>query len=400
LIIVGFQTPPPSAEGVDPYHCTGHEEYNWRHEEAILNKLPQYRCAVPIDGFGPLRHHFLWHRSLPQHHAESSESSGSTKGAPLTPHKPHHPLLLVGEFWEYLRLFRELASSSGFDVVCPSVPGMGFSDSPSHRGFGIKKAAEGLHILMNRLGYTEYIIHCSGYLGYALARMLSILYPQSIKGIHITDAVLQPPTWGRMPGKKLKLQCSKMFGTPWSKDEVQRISTVRSARDPGLDDQSGKSWQQKLVWEYALTDSPMGLLSWVVGRIRKGATSKYTWTYSEILTAFMYYWISGPRDFMRILETSRKLGELDMIAQAHSTVPIGIFIPSDRRLPADYLEMIGKVVQETTPKVAGRWVAWEIPHDLAEAVRKFWAVIEGMKPPITRRPPIAEKSSDQSERSS
>ena len=110
----------------------------------------------------------------------------------------------------------------------------------------------------------------------------------------------------------------------------------------------------------------------------------------------MYYWISGPRDFMRILETSRELGELDVIARAHSTVPIGTFIPSDRRLPADYLEMIGKVVHETTPKVAGRWVAWETPHDLAEAVRKFWAVIEGTKPPVTRRPPVVEKASDRS----
>jgi hypothetical protein len=162
---------------------------------------------------------------------------------------------------------------------------MGWSDSPSHRGFGIKKAAEGFHILMNRLGYTEYIVHGSGYLGYALARMLSILYPQSIKGIHITDVVLQPPTWRRMAGKKMKLQCSKVLGTPWSKDEVQRISTVRSAKDPGLDDQTERSRQQKLVWEYALTDSPIGLLSWVVGRIRKGATSKVCFAHSPSTTS-------------------------------------------------------------------------------------------------------------------
>jgi pimeloyl-ACP methyl ester carboxylesterase len=359
--------------------CLGHERYNWRHQEAILNKFPQFRCAIPITGFGMLRHHFLWHRT--HHSGYSTASSVVTAASPLK----YLPLVLVGEFWEYQNLFCKLSEEeSAFDVVCPSVPGMGFSDPPASPAFGIRKAAEGLHKLMLKLGYSEYVVHGSGYLGFALARMLSLDFPRAVKGIHLTDLVIHPPSWSRKPGKMLKLQWGKLTGKPWAR------LTEAVAKNEELEDLMVLTG--RLTWGYALTDSPMGLLSWVSGRLRKGITDKvwcisffqyhlpprfteisrkHEWSHSEILSAFMYYWITGPSDFINLFDTAHKHGELDEVAEKWSPVPIGTYLPAERSLPKDYVALIGKLMFETKVEMSARWLAWEEPAALAVAVRGF-----------------------------
>ena len=90
--------------------------YDWRRQEAALNRLPQYR--IELDG---LRIHFVHVRG---------------KGA-----KPL-PLIIShgwpGSFVEMARLIPLLAdpaahggsAEDAFDVVVPSLPGYGFSDRP------------------------------------------------------------------------------------------------------------------------------------------------------------------------------------------------------------------------------------------------------------------------------
>ena len=44
----------------------------------------------------------------------------------------------------------------GFDVVCPSLPGYGFSAKPNRTGWGVEKIAAAWETLMGRLGYERY----------------------------------------------------------------------------------------------------------------------------------------------------------------------------------------------------------------------------------------------------
>ena len=97
----------------------------------------------------------------------------------------------------------------------------------------------------------------------------------------------------------------------------------------------------------------------------------------------MYYWISGPRDFFRMLSTARDQGELDEVCRRSSpTVPTGLFLGQhqhQQRLPQWYVQAAlggGRVVvYETRPDPVGRWVAWEEPEAVADALTKFWAAV-------------------------
>ena len=116
--------------------------YDWRAQEKRLNQFTQFKTK--IDG---LYIHFVHQRS-------------SVSGA--------RPLLLLNgwpsSFDEYSRVIGPLTdpvryggrAEDAFDVVIPAMPGYGFSDKPSQRGYGNAKIAAGWATLMTRLGYTRY----------------------------------------------------------------------------------------------------------------------------------------------------------------------------------------------------------------------------------------------------
>jgi hypothetical protein len=106
------------------YWATG---YDWRVTEARLNSFPQLRTE--IDGLGI---HFI--------HARS-------------PHSDALPLVMThawpGSIVEFLKAIGPLTdptahggdASDAFHVVCPSLPGYGFSDKPAEPGWGFERIA-------------------------------------------------------------------------------------------------------------------------------------------------------------------------------------------------------------------------------------------------------------------
>ena len=103
--------------------ATGPSGYDWRGTEARLNALPQFRTE--IDGLGI---HLLHVRS---------------------PHPDALPLVMThgwpGSIIEFLKVLGPLTDPAGhggdsadaFHVVCPSLPGYGFSDKPQRHGLGL-----------------------------------------------------------------------------------------------------------------------------------------------------------------------------------------------------------------------------------------------------------------------
>src|ERR1700741_3417667 len=92
--------------------------YDWRSREAALNRFDQF--TTEIDG---LDIHFIHQRS---------------------PHNDAFPLLLThgwpGSIVEFHKVIGPL-TEHGFDVVCPSLPGYGFSGKPKQTGWGVEKIA-------------------------------------------------------------------------------------------------------------------------------------------------------------------------------------------------------------------------------------------------------------------
>ncbi|KAI5812084.1 Alpha/Beta hydrolase protein [Pyronema omphalodes] len=376
------------------FPTSGHEVFSWRHHEHSLNTHPQYRLSIPVAPFGPLRHHFLHHR---------------------TPAKRAPPILLISEHWDHIPLFTELAQRNICDVILPSAPGCGFSDAPessmyggdggdvsgsgSGSGYGsstgttileshtmhytLHHVAQGFHTLMQRLGYDRYIIACSGLFGFTLSRHMSQLYPGSILGVHSCFLPTVKPVdwWGRIRTKR--------WG--WKRRS--------GARDDGVNLEMGEL--ERKAWEYAVTDSPMGLLAWVVARVREGSsggtgydsgdgcdtatgtatgTPRYKWTQTQILGAFMYYWISGPRGFLRTLDQLT----VEEACGKKSKVPLGLLIGNEVQMKRAYVaDCLGPVVAwEQKEEFLGRWVAFEKPQMVAEALVRFW---ESVVPRPTHR---------------
>src|SRR5918997_521664 len=106
--------------------------YDWRATEARLNAFPQFRTE--IDGLGI---HFL--------HVRSSRTDAL-------------PLILThgwpGGVVEFLKVIGPLSET--FHLVCPSLPGYGFSDKPAEPGWGVERIAAAWAELMAGLGHERY----------------------------------------------------------------------------------------------------------------------------------------------------------------------------------------------------------------------------------------------------
>ena len=112
--------------------------YDWRRCEKTLDRFPQYRTE--IDGLGI---HFL--------HVRSSHTNAL-------------PILIThgwpGSVIEFFKIIDPLTNPTAhggraedaFHVIAPSLPGFGFSDKPSQRGWNAERIAKAWAELVRRLG--------------------------------------------------------------------------------------------------------------------------------------------------------------------------------------------------------------------------------------------------------
>jgi pimeloyl-ACP methyl ester carboxylesterase len=209
------------------------ESYDWRRAEAALNGVGQFRTE--IDGLGI---HFL--------HARS-------------PHPGALPLLLThgwpGSVVEFLKVIGPLVDppdgADAFHVVCPSLPGYGFSDKPTAAGWGVERIADAWSVLMRRLGYERYGAQ-GGDWGAAVTMRLGVVDPGRLAGIHLNMAILGPsaidaagePTAPERAALEA-LAAFRATGTGYSRQQSTRPQTLG----------------------YGLVDSPAAQCAWIVEKL-------------------------------------------------------------------------------------------------------------------------------------
>src|SRR5215470_13540422 len=115
------------------------DKFDWRPQEALLNRFQHFKTEIDEH-----RIHFI--------HARS-------------PHPKAFPLIVThgwpGSIFEFHKILGPLIdppahggdARDAFHVVCPSIPGYGFSDPPRSRGWDASRMAEVNAKLMARLGY-------------------------------------------------------------------------------------------------------------------------------------------------------------------------------------------------------------------------------------------------------
>lgn len=245
------------------------DEYDWRRWERELNSFAQFKTT--IEGLGI---HFLHVRSP----VESALPLVITHGWPGS----------VAEFHQVIAPLTDPVAYGGkeedaFHVVCPSLPGFGFSDKPATTGWNVEKIGRAWGELMRRLGYDRYVAQ-GGDWGAAVTSSIGQTQTAHCAGIHLNMPIVAPD-----PETLADL-------TP------QEQSALDGMTDYKIWD-SGYSKQQSTrpqTLGYALADSPSGQAAWIIekfwawtdcgegaGRHPENALSR-----DRLLDNIMMYWLT------------------------------------------------------------------------------------------------------------
>ncbi len=159
-----------------------------------------------------------------------------------------------GTFVEFLEVIGPLTDPTAhggdprdvFHVVCPSLPGYGFSDRPSTRGRGLPWIADAWARLMARLGYDRYGAQ-GGDWGSAVTCILGEQDREHVTGIHVNmpTVMLAPPDEATTEQERRNYEAFQ-WHTRWGAG----YQHVQSTRPQTLG--------------YGLVDSPVGQLAWTV----------------------------------------------------------------------------------------------------------------------------------------
>jgi pimeloyl-ACP methyl ester carboxylesterase len=330
------------------------ERYDWRATETRLNALPQFR--TPIDGLGI---HFLHVRS---------------------PHADALPLIIThgwpGSIIEFLKVIGPLtdptshggAAGDAFHVVCPSLPGYGFSDKPTRTGWGVERIAAAWSILMARLGYERYGAQGSDW-GTSISASLAQQDATHVAGIHLTPP-LAPPDPATF------------------NDLTERERAALASLEHAAESDSGYSQEQATRPQtigYALVDSPAALCAWIIEKFHAWTDCdgqlESVLTRDELLDNLMLYWLSGAGGSSARLYWE-SLGQVNewISGSARDTVvvPTGCSIfpkelqrPSRRWAERRFLD----ILYWNEPARGGHFAAFEQPELFVEEVRSFFRLV-------------------------
>ena len=239
-------------------------EYDWRKTEARLNALPQ--SQTDLDGVSI---HFLHIRSR---------------------HDDALPLVLThgwpGSIIEFLKIIPALTdptahggqASDAFHVVCPSLPGYGFSGKPKQSGWTVEKIARAWSELMLRLGYQRYYAQ-GGDWGAVVTTAIALQDTEHCHGVHLNMPLVRPD-----PATMSSL----------TQEEKDGLAGMQHYQDWD----SGYSKQQSTRPQslgYGLADSPAGQAAWILEKFWAWTDCdghpENALTRDEMLDDVMLYWL-------------------------------------------------------------------------------------------------------------
>jgi len=242
------------------------QEYDWREREAYYNEFPQF--ITEIDGLGI---HFI-HYTSPHSRARPLIVTHGWPGSVVEFHKVIRPLVDPVAYGGEAR--------DAFHVVCPSLPGYGFSGKPNDTGWGVEKIAKVWDELMRRLGYPRYFAQ-GGDWGSAVTTAIGLQNLGRCAGLHVnmpsagpTQEALENPT-ERDKQALGGAAYYRKWGAGYSKQQSTRPQTLG----------------------YGLVDSPMAQATWIIEKF-------FEWTdcnghpenaisRDELLDNVMFYWLTA-----------------------------------------------------------------------------------------------------------
>ncbi|MEV1247023.1 epoxide hydrolase family protein [Nonomuraea sp. NPDC049750] len=324
--------------------------YDWRKHEAALNDIPQF--TTEIDG---QRVHFMHIRS---------------------PHPDALPLILThgwpGSVVEFLKVIGPLTDpaahggdpADAFHLVIPSLPGFGFSGPTQETGWNSGRIARTWARLMSRLGYDRYGAQ-GGDLGALVTPELGRAAIGQVVGVHVNAA-----SFGFIP-----------FGEV-SDEERATLTDAERARlgraKEFMDDQSGYfkiSATRPQTVAYALTDSPVGQLAWLVEKFKEWSFPAADLPEAAIdrdllLTDVMLYWLTGTAGSVANLYYENMHANTWHTEPA--TTPTGVAVFAHDLPIRRYAEYGNNITHWSEFDRGGHFAALEAPDLLTADIRAFF----------------------------
>jgi pimeloyl-ACP methyl ester carboxylesterase len=325
------------------------DRYDWRRHEAALNALPQFRARV-----GDLGIHFI-----------------HVKGKGPKP----FPLVIThgwpGSVAEFTKIIGPLADpaahggdpADAFDVVCPSMPGYGFSDHARTPGMDAERIAARWAELMRGLGYARFGAQ-GGDWGSMVSTYLGANHADVVAGVHLNMVIAFPPD----PANPLD---------GLTQDEVVDMMPMQHflQEETGYQRIQGTKPQ---TLGYGLNDSPAGLAAWIVEKFRAWSDCdgdvETRFTKDELLTNVMLYWVpetatSSARLYYEMLHAGKFPPQGFRV-----NVPTGcaIFPKEIVKPPRAWVDRLYDVRQWTRFPAGGHFAAMEEPEALVGDLRVFF----------------------------
>ena len=318
-------------------------KFDWREQEAKLNRFPQY--IAEING-QPI--HFL--------HVRSSASNAI-------------PLLLChgypSSFVDFMQMIDPLvnpgASEQAFHVIVPSLPGFGFSTPVTEKGWAISEMASAFDQIMVELGYERYGVH-GGDAGAGLCEQLCIQAGERIIGSLVPTDPGAIATEYTPPTDHLNA------------DEKKRLEAMQAARREDFGYIQIQTTRPQTI-AYSLTDSPVGQMAWIVEKFQEWTDPRRevpedAVDIDQLLTNVSVYWFgrggAGAAHFLyEAMHAAVAWG------QTHNR-PQGFVSFGKEPLVRRILDPEQKLAYWNEHDRGGHFPAMEAPEELVRDIRTFF----------------------------
>ncbi|XP_004700001.1 epoxide hydrolase 1 [Echinops telfairi] len=354
------------------------EVFDWRKQVGVLNRYPHFKTK--IEG---LDIHFI-HVKPPQ----------------LPAGRTPKPLLMVhgwpGSFYEFYKIIpfltdpksHGLSDEHVFEVICPSIPGYGFSEASSKKGLGSVATARIFYKLMLRLGFQEFYAQ-GGDWGSLICTNLAQMAPRHVKGLHVNMAFVLKNSF--FPTVLLGPSFRRLFG--YTERDAELLYPFKKVFN-SLVRESGYMHIQATKPDTvgcALNDSPVGLAAYILEKFSTWTNPEFRnledgglerkFSLDDLLTNIMLYWTTGTI-------TSSQRFYKENLGQGWNSQPherMKVWVPTGfSAFPCELMHAPESLVRFKFPKLltysymprGGHFAAFEEPELLARDIRKFVGAVE------------------------
>ncbi|KAL6101654.1 ephx1 [Pungitius sinensis] len=349
-------------------------KFDWKKQVAVLNKYPHFKTK--IEG---LNVHYVHVRP------------------PRRENQKVVPLMLVhgwpGSFYEFykmLPLLTENHDGLAFEVICPSIPGYGFSDAPHKQGFDSLAASRIFLTLMERLGFSQFYLQ-GGDWGSLITTNMSQMKPMCVKGLHLN---MIKARMGFSVMFSLMIGSYLPFLVGFSREDVRRLFPFFEKNVWSILRESGYFHIQATKPDTAgcgVNDSPVGLAAYILEKFSTwtdqrnraladgGLERKFS--LDDVLTNVMIYWTTGSIvSSMRFYKENFKSNpDKRRDAKVGITVPTGLaaFPGELMHCPKSWAQhRYRNIYSYTFMPRGGHFAALEEPQLLANDIVQFVKKVE------------------------